>query len=137
MKGLGKRRELASKVLGVGKKRICFDSSRLAEIKEAITRQDIKDLHAEGAISIKDIGGRKKNVKRARRRGPGKIKKIVADRKGEYVLYIRKLRRYLKELKKQKKLSTEEYADLKKKVKAKVFRDKAQLKDFISGLRKQ
>ena len=44
MKKLDRRKDLASRVLGVGKRRIIFDSSRLSEIKEAITKQDIKDL---------------------------------------------------------------------------------------------
>ena len=42
---LAKRKELAAKVLGVGKNRVVFDKDSLAEIKEAITRMDIIDLH--------------------------------------------------------------------------------------------
>ena len=51
MQNLDKRKFLASKVFGVGKGRICFDASRLAEIKEAITKQDIKELNKEISIS--------------------------------------------------------------------------------------
>ena len=36
MKGLDKRKYLASKVLGAGKNKIVFGSSRLEEIKEAM-----------------------------------------------------------------------------------------------------
>ena len=42
---LSNKKELAAKVLEVGKGRIIFVESALAEIKEAITRQDILDLH--------------------------------------------------------------------------------------------
>ena len=74
---LTKKTQLASKVLKVGKSRIKFVESRLDEIKEAITRQDIRDLYAEGAIKIKEIKGKTKVVKRKNRRGTGSIKKKV------------------------------------------------------------
>ena len=61
---LGKKRALAAKVLNVGKERICFNSERLDEIKEAITRQDIRDLHASKAITIRQESGRKAKQKR-------------------------------------------------------------------------
>ena len=52
---LDKKRALASKVLNVGKERVIFVNTRLEEIKNAITRQDIKDLLREGAIKSKDL----------------------------------------------------------------------------------
>ena len=55
MRKLDKRKAMASQVLGVGKKRIKFDTSSLGQIKEAITKQDIKDLHKEGIIQIPGI----------------------------------------------------------------------------------
>ena len=51
---------LASKALRTGKNRIQFVQSRIDEIKEAITKQDIRDLKDDGAIKIKDIKGRRK-----------------------------------------------------------------------------
>ena len=47
---LSKKKKLAAKVFGVGKERIVFAKSRLNEIKEAITKQDIRDLKNDGAI---------------------------------------------------------------------------------------
>ena len=41
---LQKKKELAARTLTIGKDRIMFNTSRLDEIKEAITKQDIKDL---------------------------------------------------------------------------------------------
>ena len=41
---LTKKKELAAKVLKVGKNRIIFVEEHLSEIKEAITRFDIADL---------------------------------------------------------------------------------------------
>ena len=82
---LKKKKELAAKTLGVGKNRICFNPESLAEIKEAITKQDIHSLHQEGIITIKPVKGRRKIVKRSRRRGAGKIKMKVRHRKQDYV----------------------------------------------------
>ncbi len=38
------KKELAAKALKVGKERIVFVEARLDEIKEAITKQDMRDL---------------------------------------------------------------------------------------------
>ena len=45
---LSKKKALAARTLNVGKARILFNVQRLGEIKEAITKQDIRDLHKEG-----------------------------------------------------------------------------------------
>ncbi len=130
---LTKRKELAAKVLGVGKNKILFSTEHLAEIKEAITKQDIRDMFADGIISIKPNIGRKQKEKRKTRRGPGSIKLTVRDGKGDYVKLVRKLRRHTRELRKQGKLNQEKYEELRKKIKAGVFKNKAHLKDYIGG----
>lgn len=131
MVNLNKKKELAAKTLKVGKNRLHFDQDHLADIKEAITRQDIKDLYAEGIITIKPIKGRKKIVKRKTRRGPGKIKKTVNKRKQVYVKITRKLRAYLTELKKLGVINRELYIDLRKKIRMRTFRSKAHLKEYL------
>jgi len=133
MTNLTKKKELAAKTLNVGKNRICFSSENLADIKEAITKQDIKDLHAEGIITIKPVKGRKKIVKRKTRRGPGKIKKKVNKRKQEYVKVTRKLRAYLSELKKLGVISNELYLNLRKRIRMRAFRSKAHLKEYLEN----
>ncbi len=133
MKNLDKRKTLACKVLGVGRQRVIFDTARLEEIKEAITKQDIRDLYEAGAIRIREIIGMRIKKKRTTRRGPGKIKMIVYDRKREYVILTRKFRKYISELKKQGKIDQEKYMELRKMIKARAFKDKAHLKDHIEG----
>jgi large subunit ribosomal protein L19e len=133
MKNLNKRKILASKVLGVGKQRIIFDTARLEEIKEAITKQDIRDLYEAGAIRIREIIGMRIKEKRTTRRGPGKIKFRVHDTKREYIILTRKFRKYIVELKKQGKIDQEKYLELRKMIKARAFKDKAHLKDHIEG----
>ena len=131
---LSKKKQLASKVLKIGKKRIRFSNENLAEIKEAITKQDIKDLYKEGIITIKPVKGRKRIKKRKTRRGPGKIKKKVKKRKQTYVKITRKLREYLKHLKKQGIISNELYLALRKKIRMRDFRSKAHLKEHLKAM---
>ena len=85
----------------------------------------------EGIISIKLIKGRRKNVKRKTRRGPGKIKKKVNIRKQTYVKITRKLRTYIKALKERSDITKDHYWDLRKKVRMRVFKSKANLKDYL------
>lgn len=131
-----KKKELTARTLKVGKERIIFVKARLNEIKEAITKQDIRDLKKEGAIVLKEIKGRKTIVNKKRRRGPGKIKKRVNKRKEEYMVLTRKLRNYVKGVKKQGRISDEEIKNIRKKIRNKIFRSKAHLKDYIGGSRK-
>jgi len=133
---LGKKKSLAVRALGIGKKRIQFVQSRLEEIKEAITKADIKQLKEEGAIKIKEVSGRKKIVKRKRRRGPGKIKKKVSTRKQDYVKMTRKLRKHIKPLKESGKLSREDFIDIRKKIRNRKFNSLRNLRDYIGGLKK-
>ena len=127
---IGKKKLLAMRTLKVGKERIVFLKPRLDEIKEAITKQDIRDLKKEGAIIVKDIKGRKK-VEKINKRSTGNIRKKVNKRKKEYVIMTRKLRRYVLEMKKQGELSQEEWKDIRKKIRNRIFRSKAHLKAYI------
>ena len=133
---LRKKKQLAAKALKVGEKRIMFLEPRLEEIKEAITKQDIRDLKNEGAIIIKDVKGKKKVEKRKRRRSVGKIRKKVNIRKKQYATMTKKLRTYVVGLVKAKQLNKEEIAEIRKKIRNKFFRSKAHLKEYVGGLEK-
>jgi len=122
---LAKKKELAAKTLKVGKGRIIFNMENLSDIKEAITRQDIKGLNQEGIITIRPVKGRKKIKRRKIRRGPGKIKKKVNNRKQVYVKITRKLRKYLMELRNRGVVDRELYWDLRKKIRMRNFKSKA------------
>jgi large subunit ribosomal protein L19e len=129
---LERKKMLAAKTLEVGKGRISFNKERLSEIKEAITKQDIRDLYKSGAITIKEISGKRKKVKRKTRRRGGSIRKKVNTRKQDYVKLTRKLRSYISELKKQEKISIEKYKELRKEIRTSAFRSKAHLKERIA-----
>ena len=133
---LSKKKSLTIKALKVGKKRITFVKSRLEDIKEAITKQDIKDLQKDGAIIVKDVKGRKKNLKKKIKRSTGNIRKKVNKRKREYITMTRKLRKYVKELRNQGKLSREESQDIRKKIRNKYYKSLGNLKENIRGAKK-
>ncbi len=128
---LKKKKELAARTLGVGKNRIILDNNRLEEIREAITRQDIKDLKKQEIIKIKEKRGRKKKKKRKTKRRGGSKRKRINKRKQDYVKMVRKMRRILKNLKEKKEISKEEYQDLRNKIKAKKFRDSKHLLEAV------
>ena len=129
---LRKKKELAAKTFKVGKERLVFLKPRLEEIKEAITKQDLRDLLKDGAIVIKEIKGRKTVEKRKRRRGPGKVRKVLNKRKEEYMILTRKLRKHVAELKKQGKISREEVVEIRKKIRNKLYKSKANLNDSLN-----
>ena len=133
---LSKKKDLAIRTLKVGKQRIVFLKSRLDEIKEAITKQDIRDLKKEGAIIVKEIKGRRKTKKISKKRTTGNIRKKVNKRKQEYVIITRKLRKYASEMQKQGKLSGEDVSEIRKKIRNRIFKSKAHLKTYIGGLKK-
>jgi len=132
---LKKKKELTSKTLGVGKNRVSFSPEGLSEIKEAITKQDIKTLVEEGIITIKPVKGRKKVKRRTRKRGPGKIKKKINTRKQDYVKITRKLRKYLKGLRTENAIDRELYNDIRKKIKMRSFKNTSYLKDYLANIK--
>lgn len=127
---LRQKKELAAKTFNVGKDRIVFVDARKDDIKEAIAKEDMRQLRQDGAIKIKDPKGRRK-VRKAKRRTTGNVKKKVKRRKRDYVMLTRKLRKYLKELEKHGTITKEDKKELRKKIRDKDFRSKAQLKDYI------
>ncbi|MEK6825213.1 MAG: 50S ribosomal protein L19e [Nanoarchaeota archaeon] len=131
---LEKKKILAAKTFGVGKERIVLNQTRLADIKEAITKQDIRDLFTDKAIVIKEIKGRKSSPKRTTRRRAGSIKKRVKNGKRQYIILTRKLRRHLAELKRKDLIKKENYLTLRKEIRARAFKDKNHFKERIIQL---
>ncbi|MDZ4226527.1 MAG: 50S ribosomal protein L19e [Candidatus Pacearchaeota archaeon] len=132
---LSKKKKLAKRTLNVGEDRIVFLESRLEEIKDAITKQDIRDLVKSGAIIVKEIKGRK-TVQRTKSRSTGNIRKKARKKKREYIILTRKLRGYLKGLKAEGKILGEHVTDMRKKIRNREFRSRAHLKEHIGGIQK-
>lgn len=133
---LKKKKILATKTFSVGKDRIVFVKTRIDEIKEAITKQDIRDLHKEGAILIKEKNGRKKIVKSRKKISVGKKRKNIGKRKKDYIAITRKLRRYAKELFRKGEINKHELGEIRKKIRNREFKSKTHLKEQIREIKK-
>ena len=121
----------------MGKGRIVLNSQRLSEIKEAITKQDIKDLHASGAILVAPIKGRKTIVRRKNRRRAGSVRKKVLNKKRNYISLTRKLRAHIKSLRNKNSISEDLYIKLRKEIRARSFRDLIHMKERIAEATKK
>ena len=128
---LRNKKELAARTFGIGKKRIVFIESRKDEIKDAITKQDMRDLVASGAIVIKQVKGRR-IIERKRSRSTGNIRKIINKRKQEYVAITRKLRAYTKGI--ISKINKEELKKIRKKIRSREFKNKIDIKKYVEDL---
>lgn len=128
---LENKKKFAAKVLGVGNGRIILNKSRLSEIKEAMTRQDIRDLFASGAISVAEIKGRRKVEKRVTRRRAGSVRQPAVNKKRKYMITTRKLRAYVSELRKNENVTKEQFLKLRNEIRASAFKDKAHFKERI------
>jgi len=131
---LRKKKALAARTFKVGVERIEFLEPRLEEIKEAITKQDIRDLYKDGAIRIKNVKGRKTKPRKKKKRTIGNVRKNINKRKKEYVTLTRKLRKHLAENK--EKTTESERKDIRKKIRNKFFRSKSHLKEHMGGKNK-
>ena len=68
------KKQLVSRIVGVGVNRVRFDNDHLDDIADAITRDDIRSLITANTITIKSFTGTS--------RGRAKIKKIQKSKRG-------------------------------------------------------
>jgi len=139
------QKRLASDLLKVGKSRIVFNSDKIKEIKEAITREDIKGLIVKGYISVKKKKGvsraRAKKLheqrKKGRRKGQGSRKGTKTARtpkKRAWINRIRPQRAFLKLLKEKDKITHKQFRKLYKLAKGGFFRSRRHLKLYLSKI---
>jgi len=132
------QKKLASKVAKVGKNRIKVDSGAGEELKEAITKEDIRSLINEGVIQVKNKEGisrgraRKTHTqkKKGRQRGHGKrsgSQNARVDNKRTWINHVRSQRALLKSLKDEGKLKEGSYREIYNKIKGNYFRSKRHL----------
>lgn len=142
MSDLKAQKRLAADVLDVGKSRVWFDPDAQAEIAEAITREDIRNLVDEGTIAAKDAKGNSRGRARERaekrayghRKGQGsrKGKKGARENKKDaWKERIRAQRRKLRELRAEGELEPSEYRDLYDKSKGGEFRSVRYMMNYI------
>lgn len=133
------QRRLAAEVLKCGVHRVWLDPDNLEEIKKATTRSDIKNLIKHGLIKARKIKGNSRGrirkrlmqKKKGRRRGHGsrKGKKTARmPRKRAWIIRIRAIRKYLRELRDKGLIDRKTYRLYYRRAKGGQFKDKAHVK---------
>jgi large subunit ribosomal protein L19e len=139
------KRQLVSRILGVGLGRVKFDPEYLDDVADAITRDNIRSLITANVIQIKSIKGTskgrayfKKLQRRKRGTKQGSKKGSIGARVGKkevYVNKIRAMRHRLKVSKSRKELTNERYWKLYKQVNGNQVRNLAHLRTLIEEVR--
>ncbi len=136
------QKKLIARAIGIGKERVKIDPEKLADIKEAITKADLRSLISSGAIKIKQKTGHSKSRSRkikiqkgkGRRKGQGTRKGRRTARlpkKAFWMLKTRSQREFIKSLKERKLITKQTYRDLYHKIKSNRFRSIRLIKIYI------
>ncbi|MBU1245599.1 MAG: 50S ribosomal protein L19e [Nanoarchaeota archaeon] len=137
------QKRIAADVLKCGVNRVWFDESRLDEIKEAITKADIRRLIGDKAIKAKPLQSTSRaharkileQKRKGRRKGSGKRKGKRTARLSDKVVWMIKVRlqrNFIKELRDKKLIAPGNYRILYRKVKGGFFRSKRHIKLYIT-----
>ncbi len=139
---LKNQRRIAAELMKCSPYRVKFDTERLADIKEAITKLDLRGLIREGAITevpmqgisygrIRKLAARKR---RGQRKGQGSrkgTKTARLPRKKSWINKVRSQRRLLGKLREQQKIERKTYRMLYLKSKGGFFRNRRHIKLYI------
>ncbi len=136
------QKRLAAQILKCSPGRVVFDPEKLAEIKEAITKFDVRRLVEKGIITRMPVQGISKfraratkvQVRRSRRTGPGSRKGSAsarADSKLQWMRLIRAQRDLLKRLRDHKLITQETFNTMYTKAKGGFFRSTHHIKLFL------
>ena len=139
---LKSKKQLVSRIVGVGVNRVRFDNDHLDDIADAITRDDIRSLITANTITIKSFKGtsrgraktkRSQKAKRGATQGSKKGRKGAREtKKTAYVNKVRALRYILKIAKDRKEIDNEIFKSIYKKIVGNTIRNKAHLRTIIS-----
>jgi large subunit ribosomal protein L19e len=139
------KRQLVSRILGVGVDRVKFDPTYLDDVADAITRDNIRSLITANVIEIRPIKGTSKgraHFKKAQRKKRGTkhgsrkgSRGARVGKKEVYVKRIRAMRHQLKVSKARKEIPNESYWNLYKQVNGNQVRNLAHLRSLIEEVR--
>ncbi len=136
------QKRLAGDVMNCSPYRVSFDVQRLDDIKDAITKADIRALARQGAIIKNPVVGiskfRARKIKcqkrKGRRKGPGckkGPKRSRLSKKRAWINRVRCQRRFLAELREKKLVSTKTAHMIYQKIKGGFFRSRRHVKLFL------
>ncbi len=139
------KRQLVSRILGVGIGRIKLDPEYLDDVTDAITRDNVRSLITANVIQIKSIKGTsrgrahfKKSQKHKRGTKQGSKKGTKGTRIGKkevHVKRVRAMRHQLKVSKLRKEITNANYWKLYKHVRGNQVRNLAHLRTLIEEVR--
>jgi large subunit ribosomal protein L19e len=136
------KKKIVKSLLNIGNKRVWIDPSKLKEVKEAITKKDMKNLIKKEIIVIKQKKGpsksriRRSKIQFAKGRGRG-----IGSRRGgsnarlskklQWIIKIRNQKNLLKSLRNNSSISRKTYRLLYKKAKGGFFRSKRHINIYL------
>lgn len=136
------QRRLAAQVMNCSPSKVRFEESKLVEIKEAITKVDIRTLINQGLITRKPDNTTSRSRARklheqkvkGKRKGHGSRKGTANSRtpsKDAWLVKVRSQRSLLRDLKEKALVSRETFRNLYLKVKGGFFRNKRHIKLYL------
>lgn len=139
---LNVQKRLAAQIMKCSPKRVIFDSNRLEDIKQAITKRDLKLLIGDKAITEKPMAGTARvharkiqsQKRKGRRKGAGSRKGTFNSRfntKQTWIATVRVQRAFLKELVTKNIITRLAYRELYLKSKGGYFRSKRHIKLYL------
>lgn len=137
------QKRLAGRILKASSKRIRFDKQRLADIKEAITKTDIRALIDEKAITkVQEKGvsrGRARKLKSQKSKGQRKGEGSKGGRRGariprkqEWMNKIRSQRDLIKSLREKGAITNDTFRLIYKKSKGGYFRSRRHIQIYLA-----
>lgn len=140
---LRNKKQLVARMLEVSPKRVWVDNTRAQEVKEAITRDDIKNLMKNGVIALKQKKGVSRSrarvnlvqKRKGRRQGAGSRKGVMTARlpsKEAWKQRIRAIRSLINLLKEKELITKETYKELRVKAKGGYFRSQRHIKLYLT-----
>jgi|TARA_Y100000310_G_scaffold175569_1_gene175626 large subunit ribosomal protein L19e len=140
---LKNQKRISAELLKIGKNSVKFDPTRLGDIKEAITKEDIRGLIKDKAIVSKPIGSQSKGrlrkrliqKRKGRQKGLGKKKGKKTARlssKEIWMIKTRIQRNFIKELREKEKITKKTYREMYRKIKGNFFRSKNHIKLYLT-----
>jgi large subunit ribosomal protein L19e len=142
MMDLSVQKRLVGQIAKKSRKKVVFNTENLDDIKESITKQDLRALIKNGTITVKPIRGisrgrirkNKLQKRKGRQRGMGSRKGKAGarqNRKETWIHKIRAQRQLLKKLRAKELISIQDYHMLYLKAKGGFFRNTRHIKIFI------
>ena len=139
---LNNQRRIAAQILGVGMSKIWFNPEKLSEIKEAITKSDIRSLiRAKIIIAKKTPHQSKSRTRKLRIKKRKGLRSGQGSRKGKrtarlsrkkiWIAKIRTQRGFLRLLKEKKLIENNKFVDMMAKAKGGFFRNKRHIKLYL------